>query len=544
MKKCFFLFLSVFLPGALFAQVVWSSGASDPVYSLLDELAGMKAISLNSAVLPLSRNVIAEKLYKASLHPEFLTPRQNADLQFFLREYAAEIPVTPGDTLLQLVGIPAVQTGFGYNPPGYDLLKKNFSLSIRPLIGLTGIINQNGSVTKLQGGGKLFGSLGKHLGFYFKLVQTRESEPIAAPVYFTPEPGSVWTTHSNGVVTNTEWTGGISCSWKWGDISIRKDRPVWGEAEHGSNILSGREPSVPFLQLHVKPAGWIEFSYIHGQLNSETVDSSRSTFDPGSEHIVYQKKYLAANLLTVFPWKSLSFSAGNSIVYNEDGFDPVYFIPVLFFKSVDQTFGGLNSTNGQNNQLFFTLSWRGIRHLHLYTSVFIDDFKMKAFLSKGQHNEMSLKAGFKLSGFPFRNISLSAEYTRTNPMTYRHYVESITYSSDGYCLGNYLGDNAHELFVRLDAHPLRGLNIYGSWVFIEHGEQQTNLLANNYTMPVLQNIIYHNNTFVAGISYEILHETLLFAEFMHSENQGDVKFYPSVFHGTTNSCVAGFRVGF
>ena len=46
-------------------------------------------------------------------------------------------------------------------------------------------------------------------------------------------------------------TGGAAYTWKWGDISLLKDSPVWGSGYAGTNILSGRAPS--FMQLKPIP---------------------------------------------------------------------------------------------------------------------------------------------------------------------------------------------------------------------------------------------------------------------------------------------------
>jgi len=519
---------------SLFSQVVYEPVTNNSVYDLLDELSTLKVITINSAVKPYSRTYIAEKLAEASraladTTDNEINKRLRDEIALYLRGYRIESQTLSYQTI-------------NYDPIGYTYRGKVFKLSLLPSVGGRFLVNENGNLFETTGGGEMFVYIGKHIGFYINVKQTWESEPLVEPEYFMMEEGKVWKELKNGSVSNTEWRGGLSVNWKWGDFGVYKDRPAWGDAQHGSNILSGRVPSFPFLQLHLKPATWFEFTYIAGLLNSVYLDSiyREGTISPDNR----ARKYFIGNMITVTPWKSLQFSIGNSIIYSEKTINPAFLIPFFFYKSVDQAQSNLSVDNGQNNQLFFNIYFRAFHCLSVYTSIFVDDFKKEAFLKAGQHNEISSKIGFRLADWPLKNVILEGEYTRTNPLTYQHIVTPIDYYSNGYCLGNYLRDNSEEIFFRLIFKPTARIILSGEYLFFRHGQDFQNIAAlNNYTLPVLNNISSRVTTAGINLKYQLFNRFMIDGGFSFRNSGGDVKYAPLIFHGITYSVYFGFQIG-
>lgn len=560
------LLIFIFTGLSIQAQVVYEPVTNNPVYDLLDELATLKLISLNSVVKPYSRVFIAGKLDEArhalaDTTIKGVNERIRKEIEFFLRDYVIEFQVlnnelritnsslsqystfrthdSPYDSTIQS---PHHQV-FSNDPIGYTYMGKVLNLSVRPALGGRFLMNENGNVREITGGGEVFGYLGKHIGFYANVRQTWESEPLVKPGYFTIEEGKVWKELKNGSVSNSEWRGGLSLAWNWGDFGVYMDRPIWGDSQHGSNILSGQVPSFPFLQLNVKPAKWIELRYIAGLLQSVYLDSIYQ--DGKTPKSNRARKYFIGNLVTVIPWKSLHISIGNSVIYSDRTVNPAFFIPFLFYKSVDQSQSNLSVDNGQNNQIFLNINYLAVRCLALYSSVFIDDLKMEAFWKAGQHNEISSKIGFQLAGWPLKNLILVGEYTRTNPLTYQHIVTPIDYYSSGYCLGNYLKDNSEELFFRLIFRPSSRFALSGEYQFTRHGQDFQNLkFLNNYTLPVLKDISSQTNKAQIRITYLLFNQFMLNGGIAYQHTKGDIKYAPIVFYGITYSIFFGFQVGF
>lgn len=516
------LFLGVLVVKQGPAQKLFIPPADPGIYELLDELANDRIISLNSVAKPYSGEYIARQLKEALKKDSLLSKRQIRDIRFYLGNY----PTSP----------------LSYNPVSINARSKGFMFSLRPLLSYTQYVNNNGAFYNASAGTGFVASLGKHFACAASMSGTFQNCILSEPDYFTGMQGGKWNRYSDGSGSFMEWTGQFTYSWKWGSLGVYKDRFQWGNGYHGSSIFSGRAPAFPFIKLHVKPAKWIEFNYIHAWLNNSVSDFTVVNKSDQYAFASSISKHIAANLLTLTPWKGLNISIGNSIVY--DGpFQLAYLVPVFFYKSVDHT---LSSTiDNENSQMFIDLSSRQIRHLHLFLSLYIDEFKISRIRSKDQHNFLSWKAGTCLSDFPVRNLSLILEGTRTLPMTFQHYIPTLTYASDGYSLGNYLRDNSQEIYLALQYKPLSRVSLTLSYNYAEHGDEfQYGLVADPVTLPVLKNISWQNQSVALNASYSLLSGMVLFLNYQYRETTGDVKFTPPVYLGITHTLSAGFQMGF
>jgi hypothetical protein len=228
------------------------------------------------------------------------------------------------------------------------------------------------------------------------------------------------------------------------------------------------------IKLHLEPVKWFSFDYIHGWLISDVIDSAASYQTAGgATREVMRAKFIAANMFTVRPVKGLHFSFGNSIVY-ADRFNPVYLIPFLFYKSVDHTLnstGSKHNYRGQNSQMFINLVSRQIKYLQLYTSAFADELQITTmFKPSRSRNHISWKIGLRFTAPNPINTSLVFEYTRTNPYTYQHLIESTTFQSNSYGLGHYLGGNAEEFYTAIICKPLSRMTVKSAFTLVRKGE--------------------------------------------------------------------------
>ena len=305
----------------------------------------------------------------------------------------------------------------------------------------------------------MFGYIGKHVGFYGNVRDNDVNRVIINQEFFVQNLGAIYKTSGNvDGIQYSESRGGITYSGKWITIGFVKDHVEWGTGYNGTNIQSGHAPSFAHIIFQMKPVRWFEFNYYHGWLVSDVVDSTHSYWTNNTFRIVYFRKYLAANMFTFYPVKFLNFSFGNSIVYtNESGNGPItaFLIPFLFYKSVDVSLSSYEKYGyaSNNNQLFINLSSRNIKHLHLYFSLFADDISVRYFFDKNLYNSFSYKLGFRLSNFYVQNISLTFEYTKTNPYVYQHHAKTQNYTSNSYNMGHYLRDNSREYYINLNYHP-------------------------------------------------------------------------------------------
>jgi len=433
------------------------------------------------------------------------------------------------------------------NPLAFQYKDRLFTLSVRPILGISYMVNENGSALHKYWGGSMFGYIGKNFGFYANLRDNNESVGLEYPEYFTLREGHVYKNNPKGGVDYFEMKGGVTVSWNWGSVGLLNDRFTWGNNYHGANILSDKAPPYPYLYLHLKPAKWLEFSYMHGWLNSNVIDSNRSYYDGDVYRITYRNKYIAANMFTLIPWKRLNISFGNSIIYSDVNINPLYLIPFMFFNAVDATRTGYVDAASSNSQLFFDISSRQIRHLHLYVTLFIDELKMSRVTDPDKQNFTSWKAGFKVSDFPISNLSFTFEWTKTNPMTYKHYISTTTFASNDYNMGNYLRDNSWEYYFALAYKPIRGLFVQASYTLAAHGDDYP--YDHSIPLPVdgvpfIQNKTWQNSEVAVRARYEYTANAYFFLEYLNSSRIGDVAYQPGFMHGKTNTIVAGVNIGF
>ena len=84
--KRFLLLILICVPFIGMGQVVYEPVANNPVYELLDELAALKVITINSLVKPYSRVYIANKLNQALQNSQKLNKRQLGEVRFYLKD--------------------------------------------------------------------------------------------------------------------------------------------------------------------------------------------------------------------------------------------------------------------------------------------------------------------------------------------------------------------------------------------------------------------------------------------------------------------------
>lgn len=562
MIKNHLLFLLVslmFYPsGVLRAQEIPEHISDKNIYLILDELATQGVIELNSAIKPYTRAYIAKKLTEAAASEKPLSEAQQKEVNLLLKDYTLET----GKEHRAFINLakPGQSTQISLLPPVFNYQDSLFRVSIKPVYGIRYISNPNGNVRHTWGGVSANAYIGKNWAIWASLRDNYQTnEVLAMPGYFTTDEGGNYKIGVQGRSGGdySEMRAGIAWSWKWGSLSFSKDHVSWGDNYHGSNIFSGRTPSFAMVKLKLDPARWFSFTYYHGWLVSEVIDSSRSYYSqPATYRAVFRDKYLAANMFTFKPFKGLFVSAGNSIIYSDTKVQPAYLIPFVFFKSIDHTLS--HNIDNQNSQMFLNISSRQLKYLHLYASVFIDEFSISRVGDPEKSNFTSYKTGFSLSGWQVTNLTLRAEYTRSNPITYKHRVETLTFESNRFNLGHYLRDNSHEWYVALSWRPIAGLYANLSWFLAEHGNEFTYDL--NGTVPVDENpfmeeVTWRNTTLALDVRYLLWNNLSVFAGFSQSDIRGyDVdgktsqqyldQYTPDLYHGKNGTINLGFQMGF
>jgi hypothetical protein len=310
------------------------------------------------------------------------------------------------------------------------------------------------------------------------------------------------------------------------------------------------------VKLHISPVKWFDFNYFHAWLVSDVVDSSLTYLLPnGSHRDTYENKFMAANMFTITPIQGLSVSFGNSIIYSDQSVNLAYLIPVFFYKSVDHTLTSAKIVN-QNSQMFADISVRLIKHTHFYLSAFWDDFAVKRAKDPNIHNFYAYKLGGRVSNWPVQNVSVTGEYFRSTPITYKHIVPTCTYESNSYNLGPYLRDNSEEFFLALDVKPLPRLYTRYAFTNARHGNEYQYVDGRTAVeYPILQDNTWTQVSHSVTVSYEFFTNCHLTLEYLNSNTKGyDVdgqpaqyyldRFTPEFYQGQKNTVKVMVNIGF
>ncbi len=532
------LFLLVFVSSFSFSQVV-NAPIEGSIYLFLDEVANEGHIQLNSVVKPYSRKFISEKLQELREKRNELTTRQSGELDFYLRDYNKEVePGKDWDKRLDL---------FYYK----DSL---FTITVNPIFGGQGWSNDSGIVFHRWNGAEAWGSVGKNFGFWASLRDNGVNEILAHEDFLTPDQGANYKLNQGANRGRSDWSemrGGITWGCDWGSIGIVKDRFTWGNNYAGANIFGARNPTFAYVNMKLHPVEWIEFSYVHGFLASEVLDSVKTFVHSNGTREVYRNKFLAANMISFRPFKRTWVSMGNSVVYADGGAQLGYMVPFMFFKSVDHTYNGAGSNRvGQNSQMFFDISSRIFKHFHLYTSMYIDEMSISNMLDANKHTNLwSNKFGVKMNNLGLKDSYVTFEYTRTNPWAFVHEIPTLTFESNDYTLGHYLGENAEEVYLELGYKPIPRMDVQLSYRRALKGPQSVWQLVNgipNIPGSVwIEAVQWYGEWVHFQTRYEIFNDIHARVGVMYTDHRGlKDQYTPTYFHNAKMSITGGLTWGF
>lgn len=516
MKRLLLVIMAILPALNLSAQAIAVSGEYTMLYEFLDELLMDGICVRQTAVMPYTRGQVAGMLAEAMEKDSLLSPRQREELDFYAEEFALELDTIPDYSFygirnraqwrrmagegLEIGGKgPLSKADFNLSlvSPALHLKTSDnkFKMAIKPILGMDLAYNKRGGLTRHQRvGAEIRMDIVNHLSVWGSLRDNSYyGQRMDNGSYLINRPGLQYkeATNSSGghVGDYSDMRGGVKAYAWWGSIGVEREPIRWGESTYCSNIISGHAPAVPMLTMQLTPCRWFQFDYFHAWLVSNVLDSTRyyledNTLGQKEKEFRPAPKYMAANMFTFIPCKYVSFSFGNSIIYGESTIQAAYFIPFAFYKSLDHLLTkGVNSEN-QNSQIFGSISVRPWDHIQLYTSVFVDEISFSRFKrGNRQNNPISYLVGFNWSGWPVRGLSLKAEFMRSYIATYKHSIDQLTYASNNYNIGHYMGDNAQSIHAELKYRPVRGLSLslsytndtkYNDYAYLRDGRTASN----------------------------------------------------------------------
>lgn len=453
MKRILFIsILSFWVIFSLRAQV-WENHRSE-IYPYLYRMAQKGLIEFNDVSRPLSRQQIFSWLDALQKKQSALSSIEKKELSFYLQEYR---PLTFTDA----ASITFAKKDANGRWRLLSIGSKDFELHLDPIFSAGYVSGNTTAFRQVSNGAQLWGKA-KNISFqlYYRDV-TETGMGLDTFRRESPETGIIKI--GPGTKPNaqnfSDLRGHMSYAFKQGSISFGKDQFLWGYGENGRIVMSDKAPSFPYLRFDYRPMKWLHYQQIHGWLNSNIVDSNRS-YPTGTSgvmddiRLVFHPKFIAHHSITILPKKGWSISLGESMVYS-DQFDPVYLIPVIFYKAYENN-RSVNLNAGSNGQFFGQISSRNhIPKTHVYSTLFIDEIRVTTlFNPQKRRTQLGVNFGFNTTDVFPPYLTIGAEYTRLNPFVYQNFIPTQNYTQHNYYLGDWMGANSDRFISFIKYSPI------------------------------------------------------------------------------------------
>lgn len=521
MMKSVILFFSI----ALFwieihAQTVYQPVNSD-IYDLLERLYIKGVIDYHSEIKPIPRKEIASYLLKAISNEKNLSGIDKEEVKFYSEEYADEISLITSNLKLKLPRTEFFASGQTGRFRLFNYRDSSFSFNLDPILGLE-IGEQWGSAYHHRWNGlEFFGYYSDNWGYSLDFRDNLEQgDYIDDRKTNVPETGINISKNADNSIQYSVVNVQLNYAWSTGNFSFGKFAVNLGNGRAGQIINSSKAPTFPLIRIDFRPVEWLNFIYFHGFLKSDIPDSStyRSTSVEGRESISDIPKFIASHLISFYIADDISLSIGESVIYSEN-VEPIYLIPVMFFRLADHYLSSTGSNTGDNAQLFADGCYRfSLINSKIYGSVFIDELSIERVMDGDNLSSIGYTVGTEFSDLLIPNSGLVLEYTRIQPFVYTNSNDAQTYQSHQYQLGHWIGSNSDMLYLSYRQNIFRGLRVQLSGWYFRKG--QTELPEEQYQSPYPPTLYGARRTekkINLEITWQPVHNLYLKGQYNHSE---------------------------
>lgn len=206
--------------------------------------------------------------------------------------------------------------------------------------------------------------------------------------------------------------------------------------------------------------GRFSFTHLHGSILS--INSTGPTQGP---FVDIPEKFVALHLLSLGPFAGLRASIGESVVYSRRGLELGYLNPLLFMKTQEQYLG-----DRDNGNIYFSLSTNPFKGLFLEGEFLLDDLRF-TFIGDGfWGNKTAWRLGGRSIGLFVQDLSLGAQYTRTEPYVFSHFNVLNNYTHDGMSLsGAGIDPNSFLVTSWCEWRPMPWMTLHAHVGLGEHG---------------------------------------------------------------------------
>jgi len=214
----------------------------------------------------------------------------------------------------------------------------------------------------------------------------------------------------------------------WFHLELGRDRIQWGPGVRGQLMVSANNPYFDMFKINVQFKGFT-FTSVHGKLNSST----------GS-------KFLAAHRLELRLSPQLILGASESVIYGNRNVETMYINPLMVYHVAEHHLG-----DRDNNAMSIDLVAFPIMNHKWTFELFIDDFTTAENPLTYYGNKFAFLTGWQWTNpIGLSNTDFFLEYTRIEPYVYTHKEQINTYKNYDQSIGHWLGQNADNLFFKIN----------------------------------------------------------------------------------------------
>ncbi len=238
------------------------------VYEFLKKMEGIHVIrDVHDIVRPLTRLDVAKLLREAETRSDRLSSVDLRRLTFFQEEFGEELGM--------------IDSSWAVAPRRWHLFSSDIrggSINADLLLAYSRTWFDGKSVTKRSNGFRAYGYAFDDLGFSFTFADNKESgELLDREKFFGPEDGISGFGKRGADFFEYDFTDvELSYTWNWLFVTLERIPQWWSTGRRGSLSFSTKAPPASQIRMRADLADWITFTYLHGELNSTILDSTRS----------------------------------------------------------------------------------------------------------------------------------------------------------------------------------------------------------------------------------------------------------------------------
>ncbi|MCK9210021.1 MAG: capsule assembly Wzi family protein [Ignavibacteriaceae bacterium] len=448
------------------------------VYEYLNRLSVEGFLTLHDEIKPFTRIYIASKLKELlDKREEGLSLLEKEELRFYIRDFAVEL----GRLGKNMKKYEATSDFLFFDHFGVDKYGKynlfewedsQFSLVVNPILGHSYSHIASSALSHRWNGATIHGSIGGSVAFDLIFLDNLETgKTVDLTRRFTKKTGYTFLKLNSATsLEYDEVNANVTVSNTWGSITVGKDFNYYGDGMNGNLILGDKAPSFPQIKIEVSPVDWFKFSYMHGWLNSQVIDSSTIRINTsGGETFLHVPKYIAAHMFSFTLTKNINLSIGESVIYS-DRFQPIYLIPVMFFRLADHYL--TVPDNAAGNAQIYSSFWYKIPQFKtkFYGDLFIDELSLE---KSSNPQAIGYTIGVETINPLIKESEVVFEYTKIEPFVYFHRDDAQFYSNYNYQLGHWIGSNGDQLFASFKKRILRGFDVKLAFTYVRKGSAES-----------------------------------------------------------------------